>query len=589
MSALLEADSGRQDELLTEAQHVYSDSLKVIPGWADTIKPDFTGFHHRGIYGNAYTGGFIPQAAFGAYVLGGTRYAVAPQSVENLKQLMLTYRLYCQKYAMPFGIRGRMPEISVQLKTEVFAGILIAASDLGLSDDAMKPVLARLWDPEQVGLRFAFAGGRGKLLRGLYTLDMLRDLLAAAPAPEPDPSGFWPKPYGGLAIHRRDNWMAAVKGYSKYVWDYENGKAENAYGQYLSHGMLTIFAQGDPVSDIASGYRLAEGWDWYRLPGTTAVHFPLKPVKALDHRRFSPETFLGAVSADGRNGAWGMILNDETFPDGTRIDLKARKSLFFFDDLIVALGSGISGGDGRHAVETTLFQCFVSGDADAPLAVARTLADSAGNGYFVPKTDALRVSSDVQKSFRYDGKTPTSGRYGVAWLDHGLRPRDGAYEFAILVRGAERIGAFAKDPAATYVVERRDNALHQVRFPRQNATAYVFFEPGEPVEGVVARVDTPCLLMAQTDSERRLRLAVTSPDLGLLAPDAPVPDFRFIARNENQYLPSRPRPVTVSLRGSWTVAGPPEGAAVISSDASGSVLRFACIDGVPVAVSLIKK
>ena len=44
VSALLETDPGRQHALLLEAQRVFTDSLKVIPGWADTIKPDFTGF-----------------------------------------------------------------------------------------------------------------------------------------------------------------------------------------------------------------------------------------------------------------------------------------------------------------------------------------------------------------------------------------------------------------------------------------------------------------------------------------------------------------------------------------------------------------
>jgi len=70
------------------------------PGWADTIKPDFTGFHHRASY-EMPTGGLHPQAAFGIYVLRDTTYAVNRQSIENLRNLILTYRLYCQKYAMP--------------------------------------------------------------------------------------------------------------------------------------------------------------------------------------------------------------------------------------------------------------------------------------------------------------------------------------------------------------------------------------------------------------------------------------------------------------------------------------------------------
>ena len=31
-----------------------NNALSIAPGWLDTIKPDFVGFHHRGIYANAY-------------------------------------------------------------------------------------------------------------------------------------------------------------------------------------------------------------------------------------------------------------------------------------------------------------------------------------------------------------------------------------------------------------------------------------------------------------------------------------------------------------------------------------------------------
>ena len=216
-----------------------------------------------------------------------------PQSIENLKNLILTYRLYCQKYAMPFGIRGRMPLSTDQLKTEVFTGVLIYASTLGLDDRAMKAVFARLWDERAVGLDFLSVGGRGKVFRGLYPLEMLAELDAARPQAEPDPNGFWYKPYGGLALHRRGDWMAAIKGYSKYVWDYENGEPdENVYGQYLSHGMLTIFTQGNPVDDVDSGYRLDRVGTGTACPEPPRSTSP-SAAKTMEHRQFSPETFLG--------------------------------------------------------------------------------------------------------------------------------------------------------------------------------------------------------------------------------------------------------------------------------------------------------
>jgi chondroitin-sulfate-ABC endolyase/exolyase len=589
VSALLEEDPQRRHGMLLEAKRVFTDSLKIIPGWADTIKPDFTGFHHRGIYGNAYTGGFIPQAAFGVYVLRDTAYAVSRQSVENLKHLILTYRLYCQKYAMPFGIRGRMPLSTDHIKTSVFTGILIYASSIGLSDETLEPVFARLWDMEEIGLRFLFVGGRGKVFRGLYPLEMLEQLDAAAPQAEPDPDGFWYKPYGGLALHRRDNWMVAVKGYSKYIWDYENGEPdENVYGQYLSHGMLTIFAQGDPVSDLASGYRFDHGWDWYRMPGTTAVHFPIRPGKPLEHRRFSSETFLGGVSCDGKNGAWGMILNQPTFADGSIIKLKARKSVFFLDDLIVLLGSGITGGDDVHSVETTLFQSFINDHDKFRIRPSMHLIDPAGNGYYIPDTSNLKVSRGKQQSYHQNGKTPSKGHYAVAWLDHGIEPRDASYEVAILVRGADTISRLAEDPEDYYRVITRTNALHRVYFPVAHMSILVFFEPIPTDHPIIVRASEPCLVMCRQVAENRIRLGVANPDLGLLDTAKPPPTFRFISQNENQYLPSRPRPVQITLRGNWHTLTPARDVTIISTGKRQSTLRFDCLHGMSVQTELVR-
>lgn len=596
VSALVESDPKRRHEMLYEAQQVFTDSLKVIPGWADTIKPDFTGFHHRGIYGNAYTGGFIPQAAFGVYLLRDTDYAVEQQSVANLRNLILTYRLYCQKYAMPFGIRGRMPLNTHQLRTSVFTGVLIYASSLGIDDATMQGVFARLWDEDGIGLDFLFVGGRGKSFRGLYPLEMLKQLIKADPQAEPDPNGFWYKPYGGLALHRRDDWMAAVKGFSKYVWDYENGDPdENVYGQYVSHGMITIFAQGDPVNDEESGYRLDEGWDWYRMPGTTAVHFSVTPQKPLSHRHFSPETFLGGVTCDGRNGVWGMILNQPTFGDGTEIGLKARKSAFFVDDLIVLLGSGISGGDGVHSVETTLFQTFVDASEERRLAVPaernageHCLVDSADNGYYIPDTDALRVFHGEQRSYRPDGRTPSSGNYAVAWFDHGLAPHDAKYEAAILVRGGDVIHRLAEDPGDYYQVVQQTDLLHHVDFPERRMAGLVFFEATKTDHSIVAEADKPCLVMCREMADQCVQLGVVNPDLGFLPPDAPTPEFRFASDNENQYLPSQERPVQLVLHGHWRLLSPADTVEIISTDDRQTILRFNCRHGMPGRVLLTR-
>jgi len=579
VSAMLEEEPMRRKEMLRDAQRVFTDSLKTIPGWADTIKPDFVGYHHRGIYGSAYTGGFIPQAAFGVYLLAGTDYAVEAESIANLKQLMLTYRLYCQKYAMPFGIRGRMPVTTGNLSRLVFPGVLIYASALGLDDDEMKAVYERLWDPDEVTIGFLFNGGRGKPFRGMYALNMLEQLESETIEPEPTPNGFWYKPYGGLAIHRRDNWMAAVKGYSKYIWDYENGNPdENIYGQYFSHGSLTIFSQGDPVNDIDSGYNLNKGWDWYRMPGTTAVHFPLRPQGPLTHRRFSPATFLGGVSIDGQDGLFGMVLNQETFGDGTQIDLKARKSVFFVDDFILMLGSGISGGDGTNAVETTLFQSFLPQGTDFEFN-ASDLTDPAGNRYYVPDANELRLFNGAQRSYRHNGRDETVGDYAVAWFDHGVSPKDAGYEAGIGVRGA---------PRAAYEVVRKDSSLHQVRFPEKSLTGYAFFQPSTTDDALIKSVSDHCLVMAK-QAQDELSVSLANPDLGFLPRDAEIPTFRFLTEALNQYLPSQPRPVELTLSGRWRLKLPSDSAEVTSRGEADTTLRFDCMHGMEIRVQLVRE
>ena len=578
VSALLETDTKRRYEMLLDARRVFTDSCKVIPGWSDTIKPDFTGFHHRGIYGNAYTGGFIPQAAFGIWLLDGTKFNVEAESVENVKKVIETYRLYCQKYAMPFGIRGRMPVNTHNIKTQVFPGILMYASTLGLDDAEVKAIYKRLWDKEQVGLEFLFNGGRGKIFRGMYCLDMLEQLETENIQPEPNPNGYWYKPYGGLAIHRRDNWMAAIKGYSKYIWDYENGhKLENIYGQYFSHGSLTIFAKGNPVNDIESGYNLNEGWDWYRMPGTTAVHFPIKPRGTLEHREFSPETFLGGVSADGNNGLFAMKLNQSTFGDGTAINLKGNKSVFFVDDFILMLGSDISGGDGKHAVETTLFQTQIP-SGTIYTADKSALFDAAGNRYYVPDGSQLKTFKGLQRSFEDDGKTATSGNYAVAWFDHGLNPGGDGYEAGIGVRGAAK---------PDYLVVRKDSALHQVDFPEKELVAYAFFQPLE-LDQLIKKVDEPCLVMMKKSGDE-VHLSLANPDLGFLPHDAEMPTFNYINEGENQYLPSQLRPVEISLAGKWKLKSPSEQVTVLASREGQTLLQFNCIHGVDVRVELVQE
>ncbi|GAF72658.1 unnamed protein product, partial [marine sediment metagenome] len=455
-------------------------ALDVANGWMGTVKPDFLGYHHRGVYANAYAPHAFHNGALVYYLLRDTPFALSDTVRENLRQTLLTARLIANKYEVPVSISGRMP-----FHPGVLNRILPGFAYMALSGDPMDREMAaafmRLWDPSCEPIRDELIP---KAAAGIMYLDTLGSLQAMVElsksrvAPEAAPSGHWSKPYGALAIHRRDEWMVSVKGWSKYVWNYEGHADENVFGRYHSHGAIQVLARGTPVTASESGYA-EEGWDWSRWPGTTAINLPLKVLGATPKesaRRFSDETFVGGVSLEGRDGAFAMKLHDTVHDTSFR----AIKSVFCFEDTIVCLGSNIRNDDASHRTETTLFQCRLpASDAAVWVSSAKPvtafpfestfddgetvwLMDSVGNGYYAPNARGLRVARRRQQSIRDVGKGETEGDFAVAWIDHGAAPKDDGYEYAMLIQSTpDAVARFAKDP--TYQVLRRDETSHIVR------------------------------------------------------------------------------------------------------------------------------
>jgi len=89
-------------------------------------------------------------------------------------------------------------------------------------------------------------------------------------------------------------------------------------------------------------------WDWAKIPGTTVE---LPGNFDGDPRRKGETDFVGGVS-DGKNGIAAF--------DFKRGKLSARKACFFFENLYVCLGTGIS-TENKKQVITTINQCYLKG------------------------------------------------------------------------------------------------------------------------------------------------------------------------------------------------------------------------------------
>lgn len=476
-------------------------ALAPTEGLRGLYNPDSTSFFH-GAYNVGYHVGDVART-----MQWGTAFATTSHASEqfacNLKKQFQVLEFSAAKYdaALPLHNRNlfsRWNGLDILLRP--------LADYARVADDPAITAAALRLAPEELTRELTERGGR----------------------PGAAPTGFLPLNFGACALHRRDDWLATCKGYSRYLWAQEGGK-RNTHGRYLSHGSLFIHAGGDPVSWEGSGYA-PQGWDWAHIPGTTAVALPPPLLRNQDgeYHIYSEETFCGGTHMDGENGVFAVKLSANPDPS-----FRARKSFFFFDSRIVCLGSGITNAN-THPTHTTLFQHALTGASGKQ--TPQWIADGQGHGYVIRPGQQVqfRRQSIVSQNA---GEEQEAGKSLLAWIDHGASPQNAAYEYTVLVRGAPEVAEFATalagPPAGRpYVVEAHTDAAHIVTDRETGLTGYALFEPGAVNVGPLASVSHPCLVMARR-TRTGYRLSLCDPDLNI----------------DTDADRARKRSVTIALRG----------------------------------------
>ncbi|MEN6301231.1 MAG: chondroitinase family polysaccharide lyase [Armatimonadia bacterium] len=555
------------------------------------LKVDGSAYHH-GVHYFAYA-----RNAFGTLPgllqqLSDTPWRLSPEAHERFRRAMLAQRLYCNQLDLPLSLSGRRPFSS---DFYIKGGDRIAPQGLD--------VLARCGTPDgKQALDREVAAAYLRLVPEAVNQEPYRSL---GIKPEPDPNGTFVMPYAALLCHRRDNWLACVHGQSKYLWGSERDDNVNCFGLFQSLGSLEILAGGTPVSANASG-RNALGWDWRHHEGTTAPELPLDKIAGEVTTTYSPETFVGGLSHQGRQGIYAMAVN-QAMPG--KKTLAGRKSWFFSDNRIICLGSDISCSEAEYPTQTTL--CQKSLPKDEKGAFAPTVLDGADfsalpedrnldqarphwfvdvqqTGYYLPAGQKVTVARRHQKSREYANARDTEGDFLTAWIDHGKAPAGAAYEYMLVVRATPAtMGKLVATPP--YRVLQRDQAAHIVWDTAGSRWGCAFFVPQEVTAHTVApetlqvkAVDRPCLIMQEPMRDGKLALSVADPDLNL-------------DKGVNQ-----PRPLRVTLRGVWRVAeatgsvcawGLPEAkdnVRIVSTGAGETVVEIVCQDGASYDLRLVR-
>ncbi|MFD8340334.1 polysaccharide lyase family 8 super-sandwich domain-containing protein [Streptomyces solisilvae] len=252
---------------------------------------------------------------------------------------------------------------------------------------------------------------------------------------------------------------------------------------------------------------LVPAFDWFHYPGVTAPYTKVTTQSSPANRG----SFTGGVS-DGRYGTSVFTLD--------RFSTTGRKSYFYFDDEVVALGAGIS-STSQHAVHTTVNQGAARSNASVGGKAVRPGTDSAATGaswayndeigYVFPEGGPLKVSNKEQTGNWLD-RDPVKRNAFTLFFDHGITP-DGAEYAYILLPGAapEKVRSYAAEPVVRIL--RNDEQVQAVRHPRLRLTMATFHAAGslDLGSGRTLRVDQPSIVMLKEDGGSAV-VSVANPD-----------------------------------------------------------------------------
>lgn len=496
---LLNESKEKESKELYQLQSYLMNSIKYSPGVLGGFKYDGTVFHHMQNY-PAYAKGAFEGLVPIIYYLNGTSYAVTGEQYKIVKNSVLTTRLYSNKYNYLLSLTGRHPNGKFKIDSEGFR--LMALSGEGGVDKELAQAYLRL-DPQ------------GKSAEKFRNMGLKE---------ERAPQGSWTMNMGSLQLHRRKEWLAGVKGYSRYLVGNETYIKNNLYGRYMSYGAFQIL-EG---SLKESGY-VQEGWDWKHFPGTTAIDVPFEKLKSnisqvdtksgVEEMLLSDETYSGGNSLND-NGMFAMKLHEHPKYNGTH---RARKSVFFFNNKAILLGSGIENNDSKNETHTTLFQNYLGQNLkNSYIQKEDTIIDSQNNLYKIVEGDVV-LKKGKQESKDQNSGEKTENNYELAYINHGKAPKNGKYHYSILIKGNnEEQEKFRKN--SKYEVLNQDNSSHIVKDLKSDMIGYALFESGKVQNNrFIESVDTPSMILLQ-EKGKEIQMSFVDPDLRL-----------YEGRDEEQY------------------------------------------------------
>lgn len=581
--------------MLTYQRYLNRIILTDTVGTDDNFKPDGTGFHHDSSY-EAYM--YMYNSLIGAMKrIDNTIFQVSQASYLKFRTAILHKEFVTNdNNIVPLPLTGRTGawDNGTLSGNSLRDLAIVGGHILGLN--TADPILA--------GIHNRKYGGSSALFN--YT------------AVAPFQSGFYQFNHHNAGVFRKNNYIVLSKGFNNQFWGAEIYSNANRYGRYQSYGAMTIIYPGI-VS--ANGFS-STSWDWNYNPGTTTKVLPWDKLIAGWNRidEYQNKKFAGALAFQKKDlgmindltGDFGMFAMDFqertnlgfsgiTATDTHDVSFVFKKSNFYFGDIIVSLGSGISNSDATYPTVTTLYQNNSNpGDVTVNNSLSSAsgittyvgnannwVIDNLGTGYYVfAGSGDLKIKKDYQQSpaaTQTDSTIlNTSVLAGIGYINHGTNPLNKEYEYVVVPgTNASEMSALAtvlqNSSTKPYEVLNKNANSHIVKHKSTGIYAMALFTSNTAISGNTKIIsnDKPCMLMYQLNGNTtQMKLSLANPDLGL-----------SVARSNESY-PTQV--IRIKLDGEWSLINPNSSVTIVSSDSSSTTLDFYTYQGLRIEIDLQK-
>ena len=471
----------------TMAEEIRFAADRGIPSDRRGLQTDLS-FHHRNdrvtstlSYGLGYANSFAAWAA----KLAGTKFRFPEKAIELLVDFYLDG--ICKTM-----VHGKYPDPGAKNRSITRKGTL-HPYDTDLPENLLMATAHRKNELETII----------KIRKGEVAHDLTSNKF------------FWHTEYFS---HQRPEYFTSVRMYSTRNHSMEEPyNGEGLKNHHLGDGSNFISRTGEEYTDIFPVY------DWQKIPGTTAVQKPGLPYEKEIQKKGLTD-FVGGVS----DGKYGAAAFDFKSPHD---NLACRKAWFMFDEEYVCIGTSIH-SDEPYPVVTTLNQCYLKEDVTVMQNNNKSVIENGehvlgnvdwvyhgGTGYFFPSQTVINLSAGTQsgswhsinRQSQYSAEE-ISGDVFKLWLDHGVNPRAGQYEYIVIpATSLDKMEGYRERHQIEIVANSPD--VQAVTNKGPGITQAVFHRPGEISisDDIDLSISTPGLVMVHTNGPMIRSITVSDP------------------------------------------------------------------------------